>query len=480
MTPKKNGFRTERDSLGEKRIPLKAYYGIQTQRAVENFPISGFSAPPVLIAATAAVKLASARANRKLGFLDRKRANAICRAAVEVIQGGLNSEFVVDAFQAGAGTSHNMNANEVIANRAIELLGGRLGDYSVVHPNDHVNMSQSTNDTVPTALRVAALMSAQKLISAIERLEKAFRRKSREFSRVIKSGRTHLQDAVPMTLGQEFGSYAFAMRAARERLIDACRRLREVGLGATAVGTGMNTHRRYRDTVLTELKKATGIKGLKKANDPFEALSFMSDFAAFSGAMKIASIDLVKISNDLRLLSSGPNTGLAEITLPAVQPGSSIMPGKVNPVMAEMLAMASFHAMGSDHAVTMAAQAGQLELNVMTPVIAHNILGAASILANAVDAFTLKCVDGIKADKKRCARYFESSAGLATVLNVFIGYENAASVVKESREAGRSIKETVIDKGIMTEAQWKRLMKPENITAPSDLRVLLKKRNSRK
>lgn len=480
MTPKKNGFRTERDSLGEKRIPLKAYYGIQTQRAVENFPISGHGAPPVLIAATAAVKLASARANYKLGLLDRKRTNAICRAASEVIEGGLSNEFVVDAFQAGAGTSHNMNANEVIANRAIELLGGSRGDYSVVHPNDHVNMSQSTNDTVPTALRVAALMSSLKLIAAIERLEKAFRRKSKEFSRVIKSGRTHLQDAVPMTLGQEFGSYASAMRAARERLLDVSRRLKEVGLGATAIGTGMNTHRRYRDTVLTELKKATGIKGLKKANDPFEALSFMSDFAALSGAMKIASIDLVKISNDLRLLSSGPHTGLAEITLPAMQPGSSIMPGKVNPVMAEMLAMVSFQVIGSDHAVTLAAQAGQLELNVMTPVIAHNILGSASILTNAIDAFTMKCVDGIKADRKKCADYFESSAGLATVLNVFIGYEKAASVVKDSQETGKSIKETVLDKGIMTEAQWNRLMKPENITTPSDLRGLLKKGNSRK
>ena len=480
MTPKKNGFRTERDSLGEKRIPLKAYYGIQTQRAVENFPISGLCAPPVLIAATAGVKLASARANYKLGFLDRKRTNAICRAASEVIQGGLSREFVVDAFQAGAGTSHNMNANEVIANRAIELLGGSLGDYSIVHPNDHVNMSQSTNDTVPTALRVAALMSSQKLIAAIERLEKAFRRKSKEFSRVIKSGRTHLQDAVPMTLGQEFGSYASAMKAARERLIDASKRLKEVGLGATAVGTGMNTHRRYRDTVLAELKKATGIKGLKKANDPFEAISFMSDFAALSGAMKIACVDLVKISNDLRLLSSGPHTGLAEITLPAVQPGSSIMPGKVNPVMAEMLAMVSFHVMGSDHAVTLAAQAGQLELNVMTPVIAHNILGSASILTNALDAFTQKCVDGIKADKKRCAEYFESSAGLATVLNVFIGYEKAASVVKESMATGKSIRETVTEKNIMTEAQWKRLMKPENITAPADLRGLLKKRKNKK
>ncbi|MBI2400689.1 MAG: aspartate ammonia-lyase, partial [Deltaproteobacteria bacterium] len=303
--PEENGYRLEQDSLGEKRVPAKAYYGIQTLRAFENFPISGIKAAPILITATAMVKLAAAKANASVGLLDRKKADAICKAASEIIKGGLRGEFIVDAFQAGAGTSHNMNANEVIANRATEILGGHLGDYSIVHPNDHVNMSQSTNDVVPTALRVAAILSSEGLLESIERCEKAFSRKSKEFAGVVKSGRTHLQDAVPVTLGQEFGSYASAMRTAGKRIADARERLKGIGLGATAAGTGINTHPRYRDTVLKELSKASGLKGIKKATDTFEALAFMSDFAAFSGAMRLVCVDLVKISNDLRLLCSG-------------------------------------------------------------------------------------------------------------------------------------------------------------------------------
>ncbi|CAG1066104.1 fumarate hydratase, class II [uncultured bacterium] len=473
--PHESGFRVERDSLGEKRVPKGAYYGIQTLRAFENFPISGLRPAPVLVTATAMVKLAAAKANLKVGLLDRKRADAICKAAEEIINGKFRGEFIVDAFQAGAGTSHNMNANEVIANRATELLGGRLGSYSIVHPNDHVNMSQSTNDVVPTSLRLAALISSNGLIASLKKCEKAFSRKSKEFSSVVKAGRTHLQDAVPVTLGQEFGSYASALKNASERFEAAGARLKVIGLGATAAGTGINTHPRYRDVAVSELAKASGLKGLKKAGDTFEALAFMSDFAAFSGAMRLACMDLVKISNDLRLLSSGPHTGLAEITLPPVQPGSSIMPGKVNPVMAEMLAMVSFHVMGADHAIALAAQAGQLELNVMGPVIGHNLLGSIEILTNALDAFTTKCVAGIKADKKKCAFYFESSAALATVLNVFIGYEKAAEVVKESQKSGRSIKDVVIGNGILTSAEWTKLMRPENLTRPADLKGLLKK-----
>lgn len=468
-------IRFERDTLGEKRVPMEAYYGIQTLRASENFPISGLRAAPVFIIATAMVKIASARANLRLGLLDKKRADAVAKAADEIVKGRLHDEFIVDAFQAGAGTSHNMNANEVIANRAIELLGGRRGDYSVVHPNDHVNMSQSTNDVVPTALRLAALISSERLLSALARTEKAFRLKSKEFSGIIKSGRTHLQDAVPVTLGQEFGAYASALKTAAERLTFAREGLKRIALGATAAGTGINTHPRYRATALTELRKASGLNGLKAAGDTFEALAFSSDFAAFSAAMRQTSIDLVKISNDLRLLSSGPRTGLSEITLPAVQPGSSIMPGKVNPVMAEMLSMACFHVMGADHAISLAAQAGQLELNVMTPVIAHNLLSSIEILTNALNAFTERCVTGIAANRERCAFYFESSEGLATALNIFIGYEKAAEVVKESLKTGRTIRDIVIEKGILSDAEWRKLMDARNITRPADLKSILKK-----
>lgn len=474
------GNRTEKDSLGEKRVPRGAYFGIQTLRASENFPISGLKAAPVFIRATATVKLASARANRRLGLLDGKRAAAIEKAAGEIIEGRLHDEFIVDVFQAGAGTSHNMNANEVIANRSIELLGGTRGNYSIVHPNDHVNMSQSTNDVVPTALRLAVLICSVRLITAMERAGKAFARKSKEFAPVIKSGRTHLQDAVPVTLGQEFGSYASALMKGARNLAAAREALKSVPLGATAVGTGINTHPRYRATVVKELSKASGMKGLKPSEDAFEALAFSSDFAAFSCAMRLIATDLVKVSNDLRLLSSGPKTGFSEITLPAVQPGSSIMPGKVNPVMAEMLAMVCFHVMGADHAIALAAGAGQLELNVMTPVIAHNLLSSIEIFANALNTFTDRCLVGIKADRQRCASYFESSVGLATALNVFIGYEKAAGVVKESLATGRSIREIAVDGGIMTDKDWRKLMSSDNMTRPADLKAVIRRGKRRR
>lgn len=476
----RTGFRAERDSLGEKMVPVDAYYGVQTQRASENFAVSGRRASPGYIVATAMVKLASARANESLGLLDKKKARAIARAASEIIEGRLHDQFIVDAFQAGAGTSHNMNANEVIANRAAELLGRRRGVYSIVHPNDHVNMSQSTNDVIPTAMRLAALEAAGRLLAAVGRAEKAFRRKSMEFRAVMKSGRTHLRDAVPMTLGQEFGSYASAMRTAGRNIEAALAGIKRVALGATAVGTGINTHARYRRTVLAELRKASGVKGLRMAEDPFEALAFSTDFAALSGAVRLLAADLVKISGDLRLLSSGPRTGLGEISLPAVQPGSSIMPGKVNPAMAEMLSMACFHAMGADHAVAMAAQAGQLELNVMTPVIAHNLLSSVDILTSALDAFTERCASGIRADRERCARHFESSVALATALNVFIGYEKAAEVARESARTGRTIREVVLERGIMKPAEWSRLMSPGNITRPADLRAAVTKGKKRR
>ncbi|WKZ31774.1 MAG: aspartate ammonia-lyase [Thermodesulfobacteriota bacterium] len=460
-------FRLERDSLGEREVPLGAYYGIQTLRASENFRISGLRAPRVFVRATGAVKLAACRANSSLGLLEKRIAGAISKAAEEVIEGRLDSEFIVDVFQAGAGTSHNMNANEVIANRAIEILGGKKGGYGLVHPNDHVNMGQSTNDTMPTALRIAALWESSRLIDALGCLEAALRAKSREFRNVIKSGRTHLQDAVPVTLGQEFGSWAAAVKSSRNRIEQARKGLKRIGLGGTAVGTGMNTHPGYRDRALRELSKAGGIKGLRKAEDPFEALNSFTDFSSLSGALRDAALDLIRIANDLRLLSSGPMTGLAEIKLPPVQPGSSIMPGKVNPVMAEMMDMAGFQVIGADAAIAAATQAGQLELNVMLPVIGHNLLHSMDILSNAALAFSERCVKGIKADTGRCRRYFEASGGLATALNTLIGYEGAAEVVKESMKTGKTIKETALGKGILTGPEWDRLLDPKRITRPA-------------
>ncbi len=468
MAIKEKKFRVEKDSLGELRVPAEAYYGIQTLRASRNFPISGTPPGKIFIAGTAMVKKAACLANLKLGLIDKKISRAIIKAADEIISGKFQSEFIVDVYQAGAGTSHNMNANEVIANRAMEILGGKPGDYRLVHPNDHVNMSQSTNDAMPTALRVAALISSVGLMDALKGLETGLKIKSREFDGIIKSGRTHLQDAVPIRLGQEFGSYAASVRSSIEKISYARERLKRIGLGGTAAGTGINTHPLYRQTVLRALREVSGINDLKKAPDPFEALNGAADYTAFSGALNDASVELIRISNDLRLLSSGPRTGLAEITLPAVQPGSSIMPGKVNPVMAEMLAMVCFQVIGNNLTVMMASQAGQLELNVMLPVINYNILHSIEILANAVKVFTEKCVKGIRADKERCRAYFENSVGLATVLNRLIGYEKASLVAKESAATGKTIKEVVHEKGIITEKEWDRLLDPVSITEPGN------------
>lgn len=478
--PEERRLRLERDSLGEKEVPQDAYYGIQTLRAHENFRISGITARPVFIKATAMVKLAAAEANEGLGLLDRKRARAIMKAAREIMGGKLHDQFIVDVYQAGAGTSHNMNANEVIANRAIELLGGKKGDYHIVHPNDHVNASQSTNDTMPTSLRVAAILSSGGLIGALQGLEKALKAKAGEFYSIIKSGRTHLQDAVPMTLGQEFNAWASAIKSSIGRIERAREGLYRIGLGATAIGTGINTHPLYRDKVLASLRKASGIRELRKAEDTFEALNSSTDFSSFSGALRDAALDLIRIANDIRLLASGPRTGIAEISLPPAQPGSSIMPGKVNPVMAEMLDMVSFQAVGADTTIAMAAQAGQLQLNVMLPVINYNLLHSIEILTNAVNTFTAKCVRGIRADAGRCARNFESSEGLATILNCFIGYEKAAGVVKESLRTGKTIKEIVIGKGILTEQEWETLLDPRHITRPMDLDAFKKHRRPKR
>jgi len=457
--------RSERDALGERAVPAEAYFGIHTVRAMENFPISGLRPHPALIVATAQVKLAAARANVALGRLSSTVGNAIVAAAREVAGGRWHDQFVVDVYQAGAGTSHNMNANEVLANRALEHLGEPRGRYAVVHPNDHVNMAQSTNDVFPTAMRIATLARMHSLLQALDGLESALRERARHFDGVVKAGRTHLQDAVPIRLGQEIGGYATAIAANLAMIGDTRQALRSLGLGGTAVGTGMNTHPDYRRLVIAGLAELTG-ESLVAAPDPFDAMQSLRPFAAVSGALRTLCLDLIRICNDLRLLASGPRTGFAEIALPAVQAGSSIMPGKVNPVMAEMLTMVCFQVIGNDTAVAMAVQAGQLELNVMMPVMAHALLQSLDILAHAIAAFTSRCVIGMQADVERCRRYAEETIALVTALSPRIGYDRAAALAKEVWSSGRSVRDIVTDQGILTLEEVSELLDPRRLTEP--------------
>ena len=455
--------RIERDSLGERELAPDVYYGIQTARAVENFPISGWKPYPALVTATIQIKKAAARVNSALGSLDPKIARAIEDAADAVVAGELRDQFVVDPFQAGAGTSHNMNANEVLANRAIELLGGEKGDYSIVHPNDHVNMSQSTNDVFPTAMRLAALEETGNLTTSLERLAESLQAKSDEFDEIVKSGRTHLQDAVPIRLGQEFRAYATAIRKNRDRIARAAEELREIGLGGTAVGTGLNAPPGYRKRIVEELSRITN-QTLRATGDYFEAMQSMSPFVAMSSSLKTLATDIIRITNDLRLLSSGPNTGLAEINLPAVQPGSSIMPGKVNPVIAEMNAMVCFQVMGNDLAIASAAQAGQIELNVMMPVIAFNLLMSSTLLTSALTVLRERCVQGITANKERCEWYVEHSVALVTALNPRIGYARAAEIAKRAIATGKTIRETIEEEGLLTEEELSEVLDTRRMT----------------
>jgi len=457
--------RLERDALGEKAVPAEAYYGIQTLRAVENFPISGLRAHPAFILATAQVKLAAAQTNMALGRLDATIGGAIASAAREVIGGRWHDQFVVDVYQAGAGTSHHMNANEVLANRALELLGEPRGHYARVHPNDHVNLSQSTNDVFPTAMRLAALVLARPLLQALEELGSALRDRARAFDDVVKAGRTHLQDATPIRVGQEFGGYATAVEAHRAAIGEACQPLRALGLGGTAVGTGLNTHPEYRHLVTAALAEITG-EPLTPAPDPFDAMQSMRPFAALSAALRTLALDLTRIANDLRLLASGPRTGLAEVSLPAVQPGSSIMPGKVNPVMAEALNMVCFQVIGHDLTIAMAAQAGQLELNVMMPVIAHTLFQSLTILARGIAAFTARCVAGIRVDAERCRRHAEETLALATALTPRIGYDRAAALAKEAWATGRPVREVAAAQGILTPPELAEILDPLRLTEP--------------
>ncbi len=458
-------MRTERDSLGRRNVPAEAYYGVQTHRALENFPISGLRPKPAYVDATVQIKRAAAKVNSALGLLEKKMAGAIVKAADEVLKGHLREWFVVDVYQAGAGTSHNMNANEVIANRANEILGGARGTYVPVHPNDHVNMAQSTNDVCPTAIRIAAVVLGERLVEVLGRLDSALARKGREFDRVVKSGRTHLQDAVPVRLGQEFGAYAASIRKHRELIRLACDSSRELGIGGTAAGTGLNAHPRYRQMMVSELSRSIGVR-FRPADDYFEAMQSLRPFVELSGALRNLAQDLIRIANDLRLLSSGPKTGLAEITLPPVQPGSSIMPGKVNPVMAEMLDMVCFQVIGCDMTVLLAAQAGQLELNVMMPVVAFNLLHEIEILTNAVKVFVEFCVDGITVNAERCRAYAEGSMSIVTALNPHIGYARAAEIAKEYLASGKSIRQIVLEKGLMSEEQLRKVFDLRGMTEP--------------
>ncbi|MCC6146769.1 MAG: aspartate ammonia-lyase [Anaerolineaceae bacterium] len=437
-------FRIEKDSLGEVHVPGGRLFGAQTQRALENFPVSGLRPWRAFIWSIAAIKLAAARVNANLGLLDARIASAIIQAAQETMAGHWDEDFVVDPFQAGAGTSHNMNANEVIANRAAQILGGKPGE-GLVHPNDHVNMSQSTNDVIPTAIRLGCLWRLDELLSAVEKLGQALDEKSVEFDGIIKSGRTHLQDAVPIRLGQEFSGYAQAVRKDANRILRASEGLRSLGIGGTAVGTGLNAHPAYRGNMVQELACLTGLT-LFPAENLFESMQSMADPLDFSAALRTLAVTLTRIANDFRLLASGPTTGLDEIRLPAVQPGSSIMPGKVNPVLPEMLNMAMFHVIGDDTTISLAAQAGQLELNVMMPAIAHNLFEMMQVTIGAVRAFTTKCVAGITANPEKATGWLSRNAIIVTALNPLIGYAAGAALVKEATERNAPIQDIACEK----------------------------------
>ncbi|WP_420641021.1 aspartate ammonia-lyase [Candidatus Leptofilum sp.] len=468
-------FRVEKDSLGEIRVPAKAYWGAQTQRAIHNFPITGLSPYPAFVWSMATIKRAAAEVNSDLGLFQDKEVNgkvvsgdamaqAIMMAADEVIDGRFADQFVVDPIQAGAGTSHNMNINEVIANRANEHLEYGLNvTAKPVHPNDHVNMAQSTNDTIPTAIRLGCLWRLDELLASLKTLADALNGKAAEFDNVVKSGRTHLQDAVPVRLGQEFGAYARAVERDREKIAQAAEGLRRLGIGGTATGSGLNAHTEYHRRMVATLGRLSGLE-LHESDDLFESMQSLADAVHFSGALRTLAQDLTRIANDFRLLSSGPSTGLDEIRLPAVQPGSSIMPGKVNPVLAEMLNMAMFQVMGNDLTVMMCGQAGQLELNVMMPVMAYNLFQSMDIIINSVNAFTEKCVVGVKSNEEKASGWLAKNAILVTALNPVIGYQKGAEVAKEAMATNRTVREVVIEKGYLEAEEADRLLNVRSLT----------------
>ncbi|AFL69459.1 aspartate ammonia-lyase [Sulfurospirillum barnesii] len=459
--------RMEHDLIGDKEISNECYYGVQTARAAENFHITGITLAkfPTFITSLAKVKKAAALANYELGLLAEAKKNVICEACDEIIGGQYHDQFVVDMFQGGAGTSTNMNANEVIANIGLEKMGHKKGEYKFLHPNNDVNLSQSTNDAYPTALRVALFEKLGELTVSMSIIKNSFAKKAAEFKDIIKMGRTQLQDAVPMTLEQEFRTYAVMIGEDIQRVIEAQQLMREMNLGATAIGTGINAHPNYAKTVEAKLQEVTG-RPFVTAGDLVEATQDTGAYVQISGVLKRVATKMSKICNDLRLLSSGPRTGFGEINLPAMQPGSSIMPGKVNPVMPEVVNQVCFQVIGTDVAVTMACEGGQLQLNVFEPVIAFNLFNSVNMMRNAFEALATTCVDGITANPERCKSLVLNSIGLVTALNPFIGYENSTSVAKEALETGGSVYDIVLARGLLAKDELDDIIKPENMIKP--------------
>ena len=458
-------FRKEKDSMGTVKVPSAAYYGPQSQRSINNFTISNIEWHPALLQSITMLKLSCAKANNKLGLLDAKKTNAIVKACEEVIKGKLSDQFPLDIFQAGSGTSTNMNVNEVIANRASELMGRKKGSKAV-HPNDDVNKGQSTNNIIPSAIRVASLILLDDSFQQLTILQKELKKKAVSFNNILKSGRTHLQDAVPIRLGQEFNAYATAIEKNINRLKGTKNDLTVLGVGGNAVGTGLNTHPKFRSLIIKFLNKELNY-GFQVAKDGIEATQFLTDIAALSSILKLAAIDINKIANDLRLLSSGPKTGLNEINLPPVEPGSSIMPGKINPSIAEAVNMACMQVMGNDTTITIACTAGNLDLNTHMPVIGHNITESLEILGNAAEHLAVKCINGITPNKKQCDWYVDNSMALATALNPYIGYDKASDIVKESLKTGKPIKQLVLEKGYLKKAELDRILDPKKLTSPN-------------
>ena len=460
-----NQFRIEKDAIGEKQVPLEAYYGIQTLRAIENFPITGYRIEEGLIKALGIVKKCAALANSEIGQLDKKIAEAIVKAAEEVAEGKWSEQFIIDPIQGGAGTSINMNANEVIANRALEIIGEKKGAYNVISPNSHVNMAQSTNDAFPTAMHLSALNGLDKLVKVMESLYQTFMKKANEFDDVIKMGRTHLQDAVPIRLGQEFRAYAHVLSRDIKRISEAKEHLYPVNMGATAVGTGLNADPVYIEKVVQYLAQYSN-QPITRVESLVDGTQNTDCYIEVSAALKICMLNMSKIANDLRMMASGPRCGFGEINLPARQPGSSIMPGKVNPVMAEVVNQSAFQVVGNDLTISMASEAGQFELNVMEPVIIFNLLESIKVMTNVLTVFNEYCVSGITANRERLENYVKNSVGVITAINPHVGYEVAAGIAKEAIASGRPVREIVLEKQVLTEAELDMILDPIKMTSP--------------